>query len=361
MLKLVVIMSIAETRHTKFVSDLVQKEKFHHFLFWILLFFFMVLVDQTEQSLILKLIKELTNVVLYMVLVYINILYLIPKFLSSKKLFIYILSLLIAAIIITPFKILIFYFLYENDPGTQAFYVENQKMILMVFILVGFSSTIYKVMSDWWSHQRQTKELQNQKLQSELKFLRSQINPHFLFNTLNNLYALTLKKSDQAPDMVLRLSEMMRYMLYECNERQVPLMKEINYLKNYLELEKIRQGGNFEINFEVKGDVSDQRIAPLIFIPFVENSFKHGINQQIESGFVKIKMEVKEHEIQMDIENSKAPLLTKVAKVKPSKKSGGIGLVNIQRRLKLLYPEKHLLNIQESNDIFSINLQLQLN
>jgi len=160
-------------------------------------------------------------------------------------------------------------------------------------------------MNDWLESQREKKELQSQTLQSELKFLKSQINPHFLFNTLNSLYALTLKKSDQAPEIVLKLSEMMRYMLYECNEREVPLSKEINYLKNYLELEKIRQGKKMEINFAMDGEVGHQKIAPLMFIPFVENSFKHGISNQISAGYVNILLEINQNEVTVTIENSK--------------------------------------------------------
>ena len=121
---------------------------------------------------------------------------------------------------------------------------------------------------DWARQLRERQVLQTQTMQSELRFLKSQINPHFLFNTLNNLYALTLKKSDKAPEIVIKLSEMMRYMLYDCNEKRVPLSKEVKYIKNYLDLEGLRQGKNVTINFETEGSITDQKIAPLLFIPF---------------------------------------------------------------------------------------------
>jgi len=211
-------------------------------------------------------------------------------------------------------------------------------------------------MNDWLESQREKKELQSQTLQSELKFLKSQINPHFLFNTLNSLYALTLKKSDQAPEIVLKLSEMMRYMLYECNEREVPLSKEINYLKNYLELEKIRQGKKMEINFAMDGEVDHQKIAPLMFIPFVENSFKHGISNQISAGYVNIFLEINKNEVNITIENSKTASMPSPS----GKKSGGIGLVNVKRRLDLLYPDKYDLNIDEDPNTYTVKLCIDL-
>ena len=221
---------------------------------------------------------------------------------------------------------------------------------------MGIGSTIYYIMNEWLKGQRKTSELHNKTLQSELKFLKSQINPHFLFNTLNNLYALTLKKSDLAPEIVLKLSEMMRYMLYECNERMVPLSKEVNYIKNYLELEKLRQGKKFDIKFDLEGEIEHQKIAPLMFIPFLENSFKHGLNNQISEGFVDIKLKIFDHSVEVDIENSKSPTLPSPS----GKKSGGIGLVNVRRRLDLLYPDNYNLDIKNNPNTYHVNLKLNL-
>ena len=193
-------------------------------------------------------------------------------------------------------------------------------------------------------------------MQSELKFLKSQINPHFFFNTLNNLYALTLKKSDLAPEIVLRLSEMMRYMLYESNEKEVSLEKEINYVINYIELEKLRQGERFQINFDIKGAPKQQKIAPLMFIPFLENSFKHGLDSHIKAGYVNAQLTLNEASVSLDIKNSKPK---NVQPIKASK-SGGIGLENVKRRLKLLYPNKHNLKINDATDFFHVALEINL-
>lgn len=232
--------------------------------------------------------------------------------------------------------------------------VQQQIYFFISSFFVAGASTIYKIVSDWLLHQREVKQLETQTMQSELKFLKSQINPHFLFNTLNNLYALTLKKSDKAPEIVLKLSEMMRYMLYECNEKKVRLEKEVNYLKNYLDLESLRQHDNVRIDLKVNGHIKDQQLAPLLFIPFIENSFKHGLNNQIKEGFVDIVLNVHQKQMQLKIINSKAQHSPQTE----FKRSGGIGLVNVRRRLKILYPKQHNLDINETPNTYEITLDL---
>jgi LytS/YehU family sensor histidine kinase len=212
-------------------------------------------------------------------------------------------------------------------------------------------------MDDWLRVQREKKKLQNETLQTELKFLKSQINPHFLFNTLNSLYALTLRKSDDAPMIVLRLSEMMRYMLYECNEKKVLLSKELKYLENYLELEKLRHSKNVDVVFNIEGEVENHMIAPLMFIPFVENGFKHGLNSSLQEGFIHIYIKIGEDYLNLEVKNSSGG---KTMSSIEGKKSGGIGLVNVKRRLELLYPNKHDLKIREENGIYHVNMSLKL-
>lgn len=228
--------------------------------------------------------------------------------------------------------------------------------MISVYTVV-FAASAIKLLKRNYQNEKITEQLNKEKLDAELKFLKSQIHPHFLFNTLNNLYALTLKKSDQAPEIVLKLSEMMRYMLYECNEKQVLLRKEVDYIRNYLDLERLRQGDNIDISFEVQGNIRDQKIAPLMFTPFLENSFKHGLSNNISKGFVNIKLTVADSDVHFFIENSKpdAP-----PKRDPSRPSGGIGLVNIHRRLKLLYDDQYELDIVDSPNTYAVNLMLNI-
>jgi len=336
-------------------EDVFKTKWFFHFSFWVMLYFFMVLIDKTSYPIWFILIDKLSDITFYILIVYINILYLIPTFLQKRNLLYYFVALFLLVLLITPIQTLTYILLYHDNTASVANILNSKMLIFVKFLLVGLVSTGYKVTSDWLSLQNEKRELESQNLQSELKFLKSQINPHFFFNTLNNLYALTLKKSDLAPEIVLRLSEMMRYMLYESNEKEVTLDKEIKYVMNYIELEKLRQGEKFQVNFNLNGQPNGKKIAPLMFIPFLENSFKHGLDTQINSGYVNIEMNLNDDSVELDIENSKpaTPLPAK-------EKSGGIGLENVKRRLKLLYPEKHQLDITDEADSYKVNLNIQL-
>ena len=339
-------------------KDLATAPGFLHLSFWLLTYLFLFIIDNRDLPNLYKLIDNLVDISFFIFISYVNIYYLIPKFLQNKKPLLYMLSLIGMAFLLSPILTSAYLLIYRNFLDEVSTRLEFKNTAFIICLFVGLASMLFKVTKDWLIHQQERKELESQKLQSELKFLKSQIDPHFFFNTLNNLYALTLKKSDLAPEIVLRLSEMMRYMLYECNELKVPLDKEIKYLKNYIELEKLRQGNNFEIGFNVNGNAEDKMIAPLVFIPFLENSFKHGVNNQIKSGFVYINMELSETDVKMSIENSKITSLTSNYQLK---KSGGIGLKNVRRRLKLIYPKQHKIDIIDKASTFKVLLDIKLN
>lgn len=329
----------------------------YHSLFWLVLLVLLTALEGTESGFFFTLSNQIIIIFFYAMIVYFNLKYLIPNYLTQKKFLTYSGVLIAATLVVTPLKLILLYFKFSDFPAAQQELQTNMNYHFLTTFFIASSSTIFKIITDWVRHLREKQELQTQTMQSELRFLKSQINPHFLFNTLNNLYALTLKKSDKAPEIVIKLSEMMRYMLYECNEKKVLLSKEVNYLRNYLDLEKLRQGKNVEINFEVQGHISNQQIAPLMFIPFLENSFKHGLNNHIQHGFVNIYMNVENEEIDFFIENSKAKVLPK----KDHRKSGGIGLVNVQRRLNLIYPNHHELHIDNNPQTYAVTLHLELN
>ncbi|MDH3648143.1 MAG: histidine kinase [Saprospiraceae bacterium] len=327
-----------------------------HGLFWLFLLIVLIVSDFQQAGWPRVLYNKLTDVTFYALLIYVNLLYLIPNYLSKKKFWIYVGLLLLSVVLLTPIKIAIQVMLFSDEPSFQLYFIRNQSYYFLSMFLIGGSSTLYSIISDWFIHQSEKLELQTQTMQSELNFLRSQVNPHFLFNTLNNLYALTLKKSDDAPQIVLKLSEMMRYMLYECNERKVSLKREISYLKNYLDLERLRQHDMIDINLNIRGEIKDQKIAPLLFIPFLENSFKHGLNHQLHHGYVNIDINVESGHLTFHIVNSKTPSQPRQS----HRKSGGIGLVNVQRRLNLIYPDNYLLRIQNQPNTYSVNLELDL-
>jgi two-component system, LytTR family, sensor kinase len=222
---------------------------------------------------------------------------------------------------------------------------------LDTFIFVVFAIFIRLIIEWVWS-QRQRVELEAQTRSSEIALLRSQINPHFLFNTLNNIYSLVCKKSDDAPPAVMKLSEIMRYMLYDTNTDKVPLNKEINYLKSFIELQQLRLNSKDFIQFEISGQTHDKSISPMLLIPFVENAFKHG-NKNITSPGIIIKLMVKDNQVTFEVIN----YIKK--QTDTLDKEGGIGLSNIKRRLELLYPGKYSLNISNTNEIHSIRLIIE--
>ncbi len=329
----------------------------YHTLFWAVMLITLIVLDSSDQGLGFKVIREIVNMLFYSIVVYFNLFYLIPNYLTEKKFLLYCILLMLSVVLITPIKIFVLYLLYTYLPASQQQLITDQNWFFLASFLIVGGSTVFKIISDWVRYQRDRKELQTQTMQSELKFLKSQINPHFLFNTLNNLYALTLKKSDKAPEIVIKLSEMMRYMLYECNEKRVLLSKEVHYIRNYLDLERLRQGKNVDISFQVQGKVNSQKIAPLMFIPFLENSFKHGLNNLISQGFVNICLDVEDQQVNLYIENSKPETLPQQS----HKRSGGIGLVNVRRRLNLLYPNQYELTIKDNPKTYGVELNIQLN
>lgn len=333
---------------------------FYHAGGWLAILVFLVLMQWRigDLSFGLSVASELINIVFYIIVVYINLLYLFPQYLKKGQYWTYLLLLIGVALIFTPLKLVLKYFLFSKVGSIQDDILTNLYAYFFSTFLVAGLSTVGKIMVDWIVQNRKKTVTQNESMQSELRFLKSQINPHFLFNTLNSLYALTLKKDDKAPDIVIKLSEMMRYMLYECNEPRVPLSKEINYLKNYLDLERLRQRKGIDIQLKVNGNVSDQMIAPLMLIPFLENSFKHGVNANIKDGFVVATLNVEPRAVHFILENSKGSQMP--SQLHGNRPSGGIGLVNVRRRLDLLYKGRYELNIRESPSTYAVHLDLEL-
>ncbi|WNB18868.1 sensor histidine kinase [Marivirga arenosa] len=227
------------------------------------------------------------------------------------------------------------------------FHYFAQNAIWFLFPAVIFMSVRY------YKHQREALELREQKKSAELNALKNQLNPHFLFNTLNNLYALTLKKSDQAPEVIAKLSEMLDYILYRCNEEYVPLKDELNLLNNYIALEKVRYGKRVSIQFESRVE-QRVKIAPLLLITFFENAFKHGVSQEIKQAKIHAMLEADSELIKFSITN------TVTSHKAESDERQAIGLTNVQKQLRLIYPEKHKLIVKEHGELFMVELKIEL-
>lgn len=216
---------------------------------------------------------------------------------------------------------------------------------LFRFSVVTFVSLTLKISNRW-------KQAEQEKLNAELSYLKAQINPHFLFNTLNSIYSLTIQKSDVAPDAIVKLSSMMRYVVSESNRDFVPLDKELGYIRNYVELQQLRFGEAVQLLFFVHGNAGSSKIAPLILIPFVENAFKHGINAE-DSSCIKISIDIDGNELRLEVFNNKVF-------VRREEERSGLGIENTRGRLQLLYPDRHSLVITDTGESFSVLLTIRL-
>ncbi len=286
---------------------------------------------------------------------------LLPQAINSQKVGVFILQVLAVAAALTFLSQQIWYSfiypeMYHIDPPGQAAtpwigvfrWIFNSVDILL---LLGIASAI-KLFRIRLQTEKREKELIEEKLQSELKFLRSQTNPHFLFNTLNNLYHLSRKNSKSTPDAILKLSGLLRFMLYECTAPRIDISKEINIIEDYIELEKLRYGDRLKIDFKYEVDKNSQPIAPLMLLPFVENAFKHGASETRGFPEIIIDLKCKNGLLDFSVRNSKDLHLDQIKE--------GIGLKNIKRQLNLIYPQ-HDLKITTNEHEFIVELKAHLN
>ncbi len=296
-----------------------------------------------------------TQLVFTMVIAYFNYFYLLPQFQKHKNPWRYAWQFLIPFIVIITSRIILQRYLidgYTHKVGyfySSVFVVQAISITLFIVIFVG----MLRFASDWFELEAKKKELANEKLLAELNFLKAQINPHFLFNTLNNLYYLAFSKSDNATVVIDKLSQMMRYMIYDSNHPTVSLSKEIDYMNNYISLERLRLNDEVAIHFDVKGPVEKMKIVPLILITFLENAFKHGLGNQ-QGAYVKAALIVAGNTCIYTVENSHVPATN------DNTEKSGIGLQNVKRRLALSYPDKYELLIEDSESKYFVELKLTL-
>jgi sensor histidine kinase YesM len=300
----------------------------------------------------------------YTTLTYIvNILFFVPKFLIKRKLkyFIGCITLTILGFIMGN-VILNYYFtgtFFLTFPPSHLIFANFPKYIspLMVLpIIAVFSvSTGIEMTSEWLKQDKKQQDIINEKLEAELALLKFQINPHFLFNTLNNIYALAETKSDRTQSAILLLSDLLRYAIYESNVYKIHLSREIEQIKNYIELQNLRISSkkSIQIIFEIEGAIENQQIAPMLLLPFIENAFKHGISY-ISNAQITIKLEIKHNQLIFRVLNHK---IKNTDQQKDDYK--GLGLKNVKRRLDLIYPENYSLAIQDHDDLYETTLEIR--
>ncbi|MDX8338515.1 histidine kinase [Draconibacterium sp. IB214405] len=338
----------------------------YHIVFWIIVGFFYFLVfnwnsEFPEVSIILSIGLLPVAVITTCVFNYL----LIPKYLDKKR-YGYFLYLSFFTLLVSSWLsfLIVFYalihILYKEASLEPAVLHPELQVISLNFIV--FLAIAVKQIKRAFFIQQEKNDLEQKKLntelklkEAELKLLKAQIHPHFLFNTLNNLYGLTMEKSDEAPDLVLRLSDILDYILYRCNEKRVLLFDEISNLQNYIAIEKLRYSEKLSITVDFPDETDNLQIAPLLLLPFVENAFKHGVSNNPGTASVSISLKVQHTTMSFYITNSKNPLSAQTDSY-----SKGIGLKNVKKRLELLYPNKYDLKIDEKEDSFSVTLSLEL-
>ena len=332
-----------------------------HILFWTAYFiyesFIWGMVDGEYRQ---RLAFSLLELPIKIAAAYVTLYYLINKLLLPRKytLFIIMLILSMFAFGIT-LRTMSYYAIYPS------FYPEGLRLPVLYFpkILIGIFAIYsvvaivasYHLANHWYNHQLAAQQLEKEKLESELKLLKSQINPHFLFNTLNNLYVLALNQSKRTPETVHKLSELMSYMLYEINQHEVPLKKELYYIENYIALEKLSYESRLDISLNIYSELNSIMIAPMMILPFVENCFKHGVSKQLTHSWIRIDISFSDNILTIKVENSKNPKAATTMRA-----VSGIGLQNVRKRLSLIYPDRHQLDIHDEEESYLVILKLNI-
>jgi len=334
-----------------------------HLLFWFcsIVFAISAFYVASDHKLILNsdlVLRAIIPNIGFALAVYFNLYLLIPKFLKTKNYIFYTFWLLIllsiSAILI---QIIFVYFL-----KTKSFEDQFRSMFSSHFFTAAFYvgiTSLFKFVKDWIQLQEiklKITQIEREKLEAELNTLKSQLNPHFLFNSLNNIYSLALTNSPRTPEIILKLSDLMRHVLYESRANFIPVKNEVNFLTNFIELQKIRLNNEIEIQYTVKGDIPERKVIPLIFEPFIDNAFKHGIRNPAPEPYIHVFIQFLPEIMRFKVENNFDNTL-------PGKtsKSSGIGLKNIERRLKFLYSaNEYKYEVMRTEDTFTILLEVQL-
>ena len=352
-------------QYSKQFSNFINNRILQHIFFWVFFLFLETLhfYDSTNDENVLSVfLLASSRFSSALILIYLNLLIFIPFLLEKNKTVLYILS-IVSSYFIVVYSVYGIYLLFF-EPTTSIVIEEATKKPRMLpalfgltFLLTILSSLIH--FAKRWIKLKDVeldfKEEQRQRLEAELNALKAQVNPHFLFNSLNNIYSLSLDKSDLAPEMILKLSDLMSYIIYDARAKFANFKNEAEFIKNHVDLEKIRVQNRVEVNFETDENLFNYEIAPLLFTPFIENAFKYVAPINDEKAFINFIFSEKEGELHFVSENSAEAEMTTF-----EHNNHGIGIENVKKRLQLIYPERHKLEILHENNKFTINLKIKL-
>ena len=327
-----------------------KRQFFIHIFIWGILYSVILFFVYAEiKDITLKVCLRITFTA---VIFYTNYSLLVPYFLLKKKILPYLFCVVILLLI--SYLIIFNVFGFEFYDSRNLLDKRPSKFIINIFfnsviIIIG---TIIRLYEQWIENDRINKEIEVKKNKTELESLKNQLNPHFLFNSLNSIYSLSTKKSNDTPEAVIMLSELMRYMLYKANDKKVFLKDELQYIENYIKLQHIRIAKNKNVKINIKGVISTQKISPLLFISYIENAFKYGTDFNGNTE-IEIDISVKDNELQFKCVNI-------IGNRSKDEESSGIGMQNTKNRLKLLYPDKHWLTTIENDNKFMVDLKLKI-
>lgn len=329
-----------------------------HLMFWMLYIIIWGLRDMAYAPTFRDTIDgNIVGSIIFSVGIYLNLYVLIPKFLLKNKRWLYVLGLFIVIVLMGVISSIVFGIYYKNiDLSTSVYFASTQGMVTTAsdfLVILGFSTCLYFI-NEWYLKERKIHELENQNLKAELDLLKGQINPHFLFNALNSVHVLIRKDSDKAQKTLEKFSNLLSHQLYDVSKDKISLSDEIQNLDNFIQLQKMRYEDHVVVDWECKGVLEAKRISPMMFLNFVENAFKHG--ETIGTGPVKINIlvNVEENNLEFSCVNS-------MTGTKGNSENNGLGIENIKRRLNLVYPNRHRLEIEISENTYSVHLGLSLN
>lgn len=336
-----------------------KKHKYLHIVYWVfVVLFFGFFWGSSAGEYEKYFVSELILLPVKMAAVYTFIYLLIPKYLFTYKYYQFafwsLLVMVCGGIFLRMIYIHIIYVLYppaDNYQYLNIYEIMHRVVDINTLLII---PALGKILATWYINKQKTENLEKENIKAELNYLKSRVHPHFLFNTLNNLYSLIRLKSDKAEEVVLKLSNLMRYMLNDANKDFVPLRKELEFLENYMELERLRFGDKYDISFSVYGNPDGKTIAPMLMLPFFENAFKHGLCNELTKGWATFEIKINQNNIILTVENSKTPEHLEVSK-------NGFGLMNLKKRLELIYYNNYNLQINSYDDYFSVKLEIIFN
>jgi LytS/YehU family sensor histidine kinase len=324
-----------------------------HILFWILVVLYFAWSFGLGAEPMKSIFTALFFLPGHLIMVYCLLYFLVPKFLLNRKYWQLFLG-FVSTLVICGIYTAVVQLSLTGDSRLQGASFSVGRNILL-FIHIAAIATSIKLLKFWHLQRKQFLEAEQQRTVAELKLLKAQFHPHFLFNTLNTLYSHTLEFSPKSPEIVLKLSALLRFMIYESNSQRISLAQEIDLLQNYISLEKLRHGERLDLSISLSGDIHKYQIAPLLLLPFLENAFKHGTSKQIDQCWMSFNLTLDGCFMKFKLINSIDP-----ANEGALSKSCGLGLQNVKKRLEILYWGKYKLEIQKLEEVYVISLELQL-